>query len=250
MFIYCVFIAPRFSPDRPVVSIVGVDEMDGKGSSLAQKELEKAKLPDFQEKAALAIFFGVTVALIVFNTLDLPFTMENWTVTMVGALLMIFTGVLKPKEASRAIPIWVWLMFVGGLVMAGALANTGAGNMIGDAVASIVNRYQSTPLYYLLFVVGPYICTQFLNNRTTNFIFYPIAIQVCLSLGVDPVGSLICVQAATQTAFIFPTATATVAYTMGAGGYDLKTMFKMGWLPTILCIATLTIWLSILYPVF
>ena len=61
---------------------------------------------------------------------------------------------------------------------------------------------------------------------------------------------MICVMAATQTAFILPTATSTVVYAMGMGGYDLKTMLKMGWLPTLLCWVVLAGWLSIIYPVF
>ena len=249
-FIYCCFIATKFTPDRPVVSIVGIDDMEGGGSERAKKALEKAPLSSFHETSALVIFFGVTIGLLVINVFELPFVLENWNITLAGALLMIFTGVLKPKEASKAIPLWVWLMFVGGLVMASALAKTGAGDMIGNAVASVVNNFPITPLYYLMLSVGPYICTNFLNNRTTNFIFYPIAIQICMSLGADPVGSLICVQASTQIAFIMPTATASVAYCMGAGGYDLKTMFKMGWFPTILFILVLVVWLSILYPIF
>lgn len=249
MFIYCVFIAPRFTPDQPVTGVVSMDELDG-GKDRAKKELEKPKLAPFQEAAALVIFFGVTISLLIVNTVELPFAIDNWAITMAGALLMIFTGVLKPKEASRALPIWVWLMFVGGLVMAGALSQTGAGEIIGDVVANLVGVFQNTFLYYLLLCMGPYICTNFLNNRTTTFIFYPIAIQVCQSLGADPVGSMICVMAATQTAFILPTATSTVVYAMGLGGYDLRTMLKMGWFPTLLCWVVLAGWLSIIYPVF
>lgn len=246
LFLYCVFIAPKFCPDHPSVDIVSVDKMDGKGSARAQKELEKAQLPAFQEAAALVIFFLVTVALIFSSTLGL----ENWMIAMVGAILMIITGVLKPKEASKAIPIWICLMFVGGLVIAGALTNTGAGDMIGAAVGSIVGRYQSNILYYLVICIGAYVATQFLNNRTTNMIFYPIIIQTCLNLGADPLGGMLCAQAATQCAFITPTATSTVAYIMGAGGYDLKTMLKMGWLPTVLCFVVLSTWMSFMYPVF
>ncbi|MBM6777809.1 anion permease [Collinsella tanakaei] len=248
MFIYCIFIAPRFTPKEPVAAIMGVEEQDTKGR--AKAELEKPKLNSFQEASALIIFFGVTLALIIVSTVELPIQLDNWVVTMAGALLMIFTGVLKPKEASRALPIWVWLMFVGGLVMAGALTNTGAGEIIGNTVAALVNTFQNTFMYYILLCVGPYICTNFLNNRTTTFIFYPIAIQVCEALGANPIGSIICVMAATQSAFILPTATSTVVYAMGAGGYDLKTMLKMGWFPTLLIWVVLAAWLSIIYPVF
>ena len=153
MFIYCVFIAPRFTPNHAVTDVVSMDQLEG-GESRAKKELEKPKLSPFQETAALVIFFGVTISLLVVNTVELPFTIENWAITMAGALLMIFTGVLKPKEASRALPIWVWLMFVGGLVMAGALSQTGAGEIIGEVVANLVGVFQNTFLYYLLLCIS------------------------------------------------------------------------------------------------
>ena len=87
-------------------------------------------------------------------------------------------------------------------------------------------------------------------NRTTQMILYPIVIQICLSLGANPIGPVIVVQAASFSAFLTPMATGTVPYYMGLGGYDQKTILKMGVIPTILCFVVTVIWNSIMFPLF
>ena len=163
---------------------------------------------------------------------------------------MVVTGVLKPKEAVAAMPMWVYLLFVGSIGMANALNITGAGAAIGNLLASWAGGTRSSLLLYSLFFLVPYIATQFMFNRTTMMILYPIVIQVCLSLGANPIGPVNVVQAAAFSAFLTPMATGTVPYYMGLGGYDQKTILKMGIIPTILCFVVTVVWNSIVFPLF
>ena len=241
MFLFAALVAPKLCPDKPVVAIKGVE-----GNAAAQKVLNREKMDSIHEIAALAIFFGTTILLIFQSILGL----ESWEISLFGASLMIITGILKPREASSAIPIWIYLLFVCGLCMASALTNTGAGQIIGDFVAKVAGMGRSNLLFYTIFFFGPYILTQFILNRTAITMFYPIVIQTCLSLGVNPVGGMICVQAAALSAFVTPMATGTVPYMMGAGGYDMKTMLKMSIVPFFLCAIVTIAWLSMIFPVF
>lgn len=241
MTVYAIFIAPRFAPDKPVVAVkeMNVDEVAG-------RQLDQKALPPFQEKCGYIIFFLVTLALLFCAQLHQP----TWAICTVGALAMVVTGVLKPKEAVQAMPIWVYLLFVGSIGMANALNATGAGAAIGDLLANLAGGTHSSLLLYSLFFLVPYIATQFMFNRTTMMILYPIVIQVCLSLGANPIGPVIVVQAASFAAFLTPMATGTVPYYMGLGGYDQKTVLKMGIIPTILCFVVTVIWNTIMFPLF
>ena len=241
MLLYAIFVAPKLAPDAPVVAVreMNVDEVAG-------KQLNQAALTPFQERCGYIIFFLVTIGLLFSSQLKQP----AWAICTVGALAMVVTGVLKPKEAVQAMPIWVYLLFVGSIGMANALSVTGAGAEIGNLMARWAGNTRSSLLLYSLFFLVPYIATQFMFNRTTMMILYPIVIQVCLALGANPIGPSIVVQAASLSAFLTPMATGTVPYYMGLGGYDQKTVLKMGIIPTLLCFVVTVVWNTIMFPLF
>lgn len=238
--LYAIFVAPRLAPDKPPVAIKSMD------NTVADKALSKPAMSPFHERCGYLIFFGVSVLLLFSAKLKIP----AWEITLIGALLMVITGVLSTKEAVAAMPIGVWLLFVGSLCLASALTNTGAGALMGGAIAKIAESAHSNFVAYALFFIAPFILTQFMFNQTIATIFTPIIIQTCISLGVSPIGPLVCCYAAALTAFMSPMATGTVPYYMAAGGYDMRSVMKQSWLPAI-CIALIQItWLSIAFPLF
>ena len=240
MCIYAIWIAPRFSPDHPVTAVKELD------TSAASRAVNQKALPPFQEKMGYIIFFGVSLAFLISNQLGVPV----WEIAVIGAILMVVAGVLSPKEATQAMPIWVYLLYVGSIVMANALSVTGAGEAIGNLLAGIADQLNNTFLIYLMFFLVPFITTQFVFNRATMLIFYPIVIQTCLSLGANPIGPVICVQSACLASFMTPMATGTVPYMMGAGGYDIRCLLKMSIIPALICCAVNVIWMGIAFPLF
>ncbi len=238
--LYSIFIAPKIAPDKPPVEIKQTD------NSSAQRALNKEVMSPFHERCGYIIFFGVSIALLFSAKLKIP----AWEIGLIGALLMVLTGVLKPKEAVAAMPISVWLLFVGSLCLASALNVTGAGALIGGYIAKLAEGSHSSLWIYFLFFIAPFILTQFMFNQTISTIFTPIIIQTCIALGVSPVGPMICVQAAALTAFMSPMATGTVPYYMAAGGYDMKSVLKQSVLPALLFAVIQIVWLSIRFPLY
>lgn len=240
MFVYCSFIAPKLAPAQSAV------EAGGMKNAAAEAAVNQAELPKFQEISGITIFFASTFLLVFSSKIGI----ENWQIALAGAVLMVITKVLKPAEASRAIPIRAYLLLVGGLVMANALGQTGAGSLVGEFVAGIAGAGRSNIVFYLVFFCGPFILTQFILNQTAMNIFYPIVAQTCIALGVNPTGAMICVMAGGFSAFFTPMATGTVPYMMAAGGYDIRQLIKQSALPFLLCIVVTVLWMSFVFPVF
>ena len=238
--LYCILLAPRLAPAEPIVAI------EAKDDRRAQAQVNKKQLPMFQEAAAFVIFFGTTVALIFQKAVGL----DTWVICLIAGVLMVVTGVLSQDEAVAAMPTWMYLLFVVSLAMGGALTNTGAGQIIGDAVAAAADTMNNPFPIYLMFFLIPFLMTQVMQNRGVMLIFIPIAIQACKSMGANPVGVIICVQAACLTAFMTPMATAAVPYYMAAGGYDLKSVVKQSILPAILFCAVSVVWSAIAFPLY
>ncbi|MCD8123029.1 MAG: anion permease [Clostridiales bacterium] len=233
--LYCALVCPKFAPNEPVIE----------PSFDMKKAAKKESLGTFQEYAGLIIFFGDALALMFAGKLGLA----SWQITVIGALLMIICGVLKPKEASKAIPLSMLLLIAGTLAMSGALSSTGAGELIGGYVSNVVSAVGGNSyIVGLIFFIVPFILTQFMSNRGTMLIFYPIAIATCASIGANPVGLMILIQAACLAAYVTPMATAAVVYIMGYGGYDQKSMAKQSVVLALISCVVSVGWIMTVFP--
>ena len=210
----------KFAPEKPPVPI----------ATVTLSKDEKTPLPKFADWAGVIIFVLVVI-LIFFGG---KFNLAAWQVAMGGALLTVICGTLTRKEAIAALPIDLGFMLVGALAMAGALTNTGAGNVIGDALASVVGNIHNNYALGAVFFLIPFILTQFMQNQAVINIFTPIVIMTCQALGANPVGLMVLITAAGLTAYMTPMATSTVPIMMGAGGYDIKSLVKQSLIPSSL----------------
>ena len=78
----------------------------------------------------------------------------------------------------------------------------------------------------------------------------PIVILTCQSLGCNPVGPLLLLYAARQSAFWTPAATGTIALAVGLGGYDQKDLIKMSWIPSLIIGVIGVFWIMTIFPAF
>lgn len=105
-------------------------------------------------------------------------------------------------------------------------------------------------ILHAVFFVVPFLITQFMQNQSVMNVFAPIALSTCSALNADPRGCLVLISAGALTAYMTPSATAAVAMCMSAGGYDIKTLFKMSWLLAIILCICYVAFVSIAMPAF
>lgn len=219
--LWALFIASKFTPDEPSVPI---EALEKKAQSTA------SKLSPVVDTIGIVTFF-VTILCLIFST---NIGKPTWFIALVGSLIMCTCGVVDSKTALRDIPWDMLMLYVGALALGGALTATGAGDMIGNALATAVggthNRYILGALFFLI----PFALTQFMLNRSVSAVFVPICLLTCSALGANPVGLVLLVNAGSLTAFLTPMATPAVPMVMADGGYDLKDLFKSGWFITLL----------------
>ena len=232
--LWALFLAPKFTPEQPSMAIEALE----KKAQSTESRLTKA-----QDTAGIVIFFATIVCLIFSSQLKLT----NWWVALVGSLLMCLFGVVDSKTALRDIPWDMLMLYVGALALGGALTATGAGDVIGNALAAAVGGTHNSYVLGALFFIIPFVLTQFMLNRSVSAVFVPICLLACKSLGANPIGLILLVNAGSLTAFLTPMATPAVPMVMADGGYDLKDLFKSGWLITIiLCVVYIFYTMSVL----
>ena len=84
-------------------------------------------------------------------------TIAIWQICLIGAVLMIMFGVLKPREASSSIPLSMLFLVVGALATSGALSATGAGELIGSIISKAVVALNNNYLVGLIFFIVPFL---------------------------------------------------------------------------------------------
>ena len=234
--LWAYFLAPKFSPDQPIVPIITETTVKS----------EKKPLNKFSDWAGLVIFLVVIFGLL-FNA---QIGIESWKIVLIGALATVLCRTLTEKEAFSAIPLSIVFIYVGALATANALSATGAGEVVGNWLAGIVGGTHNNYILGALFFIVPFIVTQVMLNQGVMNIFVPICLLTCQSIGANPVGLCILITAACLTAFMTPMATPAIPMCMGAGGYDIKSLFKQGWLISVLLIVGYVFYTMTVLPAF
>jgi anion transporter len=215
MLIYFVF-AYKTLPQKPRY---------GTDISSAVKEVKKSDLNPVQEKMAYLIFALTSLGLILGS-------LTNWwsiyLVGPIGAAAMVLTGVLKEKEFFSSIP-WpmVFLMaFI--LPLAGAMQKTGAGELVGNQLASLLYNVHNNYLILLIFFLFGSLMTQFMSNTAAWYILVPIATSAALSMHVNPLSLVAVVDMASATSILTPMASPGMAIAFSVGRYSFKDLLKTG----------------------
>ena len=207
-----IFIIPKLLPDQPDVEI-------GEIKRRAKKQQEP--LDPVREVLGYGIFIVVILGLM---TGILP----AWQITMIGAIVVVASGVLTQQEAIDNLNMDTIIMYVGVSVLGTALGGTGAGELLGNALASALGGTTNGYIIGAAFYIVGAIMTSLLYNRAVTQVLFPLAIMTCTTMGVDPIGPMILCSISSMSSLVTPMATGVVPLAMTAGGYNLKTIFKAG----------------------
>jgi sodium-dependent dicarboxylate transporter 2/3/5 len=235
--LWALFLAPRFTPDVPSAPIEALEK---------KVQNTDSKLSPVVDKIGIVIFFGTILCLIFSKSLNVT----TWSIALAGSLLMCLFGVVDPKTALRDIPWDMLMLYVGAFALGSALTATGAGDLIGNALATAVGGTHNSYILGTLFFTIPFLLTQFMLNRSVSAVFVPICLLTANALGANPIGLILLVNAGSLTAFLTPMATPAVPMVMADGGYELKDLFKSGWLITILLCAVYIYYTMTVLPCF
>lgn len=232
-----IFVVPRFAPDIATANSESVQA----GGTRQQEPLDPVR-----EVIGYATFVLVLLGMLFSSQLGVA----SWQVAMVGALVIAASGVLKEKELISSMNLSMVLLYVGALGIGSALSQTGAAELIGDRISSVVLGLNNNYLAGLVLFLVPFILTQFMLNSGVYAIFTPLYIMMCKSMGANPIGPIMLCMIAAMTAFFTPLATPAVPLMMGVGGYSLKDLAKMGLIPFAVITVVSVGWIMTVYPIF
>ena len=211
-----IFVLPKFLPEQSEISTDTLKR---------RKAEEQEPLSPIREILGYGVFAGVIAGLMA--------GFSAWQVTLIGAIIVVASGVLTSQEAIDNMGMDTVLLYVGVVVLGNALSETGAAEMLGNAFAGILGNTTNGYLIGGAIYVAAFLMTSVLYNRAVTMVLYPLAIMTCVTMGCDPRGPIILCNVASMSSLITPMATAVVPMAMTIGGYSQKTILKIGMFPAI-----------------
>jgi di/tricarboxylate transporter len=179
------------------------------------------------EKMGFALFFFVlALALIVFAHLSVAVGL------LVGAVGMVFSGVISIDDAYEAVS-WKTVFLLAGLIPLGiAVQTSGTSDWMS---AHILNLYSGFSEWTLLFLLGVLasVCSLVLSNVGATIVLVPLAVQLAFATGADPRGFALMVAVATSNSFVLPTHQANALISL-PGQYKISDFIRIGGLMTVL----------------
>ena len=198
-----------------------------------REDIRPNKLP-----YALMSFF-LTLGLILFTHLPLALAL------MVGALIMIVTGVLRIDEAYRAIG-WQSVFLLASLIPLGiAFETTNTATWIAQQIISFLGDVPVWVVQAVIAIVAT-VFSLIMSNIGATVLLVPIAINIAIGVGGDPAVFALTVALATSNSFLIPTHQVN-ALIMGPGGYRVKDFARAGGIMTVLFLVVMIAMINIIF---
>jgi solute carrier family 13 (sodium-dependent dicarboxylate transporter), member 2/3/5 len=124
------------------------------------------------------------------------------------------------KDLEEYVNWGVFLMYGGAICLSSVMDKTGAGSWLAQQV---IHGVGGNPLWVvILFTLGALALTEAISNSAVVAIMTPVAISVCLPLGIDPKGITLLIALASGLGNALPMSTPAMAIAFSAGYFKLR----------------------------
>lgn len=189
----------------------------------------------------LVILIAVLIAMAVSN--------DSWPmyfVASIGCVLLIGTGCISEKEAMKSVD-WPTLFIVGGMsAVSKAMASSGAGDMIANAVVNVLGAHPNKTLFLFFVLLVTMILTNLMMNTSTVVLITPLFVPVAMSMGINPVAVGVAICVAASAPFLTPVGSGTNTLIIKPGNLGFRDFF----VPGIGLSAVILIGSLVLIPIF
>lgn len=147
--------------------------------------------------------------------------------TILAAILLVATGVLRPREARDAVDVNVVLMIGGAFGLGAAVRETGLAQRVADGLLDTFGAAGTVGALVGL-ILATMVLTELITNAAAVVLVFPIALQVAEETGLDPRLVVIGVAVAGSASFLTPVGYQTNMMVYGPGGYRFSDYLRIG----------------------
>ncbi|TVR06809.1 MAG: SLC13 family permease [Salinarimonadaceae bacterium] len=164
-----------------------------------------------------------------------------------GVLAVMVLRILPPRIVYTAVD-WPVIVLLGALIpVAGAMASTGAADLIAETLLDFAARGNAVVALALILIVTMTL-SDFMNNAATAAVMCPIAIGAARSLEASPDPFLMAVAVGASCAFLTPIGHQNSTLILGPGGFRFGDYWRLGLPLEIVVIAVAVPMLLLVWP--
>lgn len=199
-----------------------INEMRGRGQSdVIVLSGSKKELPIPKKAPIAGLIFFATILLASTGVLSIA------VAAITGAVLLVATGCLNIRQATRAIDRKILLLVGSMLALGVALQATGGAQFIAELMLKAPFSDNTLAMAAMLFIIVAF-CTNILSNNACAILFTPIAMNMAINMGADPFAFAITVIFAANCSFASPIGYKTNLLVMGPGHYRFRDFMRAG----------------------
>jgi len=185
---------------------------------LTKRNLETLR----RDKASIAI--GICLGVVVSAAFNwLPILISS----LIGVVLMVLTGCLKPREIYDAVR-WDIIFLLAGLIPLGiAMDKSGATHWLANNLVGVAGNLSGYWVLTFFFIITS-VFTEMISNNATVILLLPVAANVAETLSLNPMAFMLTVIFASSNSFITPIGYQTNTMVYGPGGYKFTDFIRVG----------------------
>ena len=189
-------------------------------------ESSREDLPSLDHAKRASIIFLGAVMLAALGILPIVVS------AFVGAIAMVATGVLNLRQAFRAVDPKITTAIAAALAMSIALRETGGAMFVAHGLVSMLEDQGPIVILSMLFLIAA-LLTNVISNNAVAVLFTPIAVDLAIEVGAQPMLFAIAMVFAANCSFASPMGYQTNLLVMGPGHYKFQDFVRTG-IPLIL----------------
>lgn len=183
---------------------------------------QKAPLSKRDETIVYLCFGGTMIALFLSNQLG-SFV---YGVPIIADLILLYTKAIPNRDMVLSVCSPTSFMVVGILSMSNALGTSGAGEILGNAVLSLMGKNPSPIFAFVIVMFATVLMTSLMSNIATNAVLCPIVAAMAIAAGWNPVPFVIVVRKLAWCAILLPSASSACAMAHASSGQLLGDSLK------------------------
>ncbi|MBO6783470.1 MAG: SLC13 family permease [Alphaproteobacteria bacterium] len=190
-------------------------------SDILLVEWTASEMPAVHHAAStMAIFVGV-IAVAALGVMPISIA------TLVGAGLMLATGVLNIRQATRAIDRTIVMMIAAALALGSALQATGGAEFLAGLMLAVVGEASPAVILSAFFLLVA-VLANVISTKATAVLFTPIAVGIANGTGLPVEPFAVAVVFAANCSFASPIGYQTNLLVMAPGNYRFVDFVRVG----------------------
>ena len=146
---------------------------------------------------------------------------------LVGVLVMIGTGCVRPNEMYRAVDWSVIVLLAGVIPLGMAMERSGGATYLAYTFAQAALGLPPFAIL-LLFYLFTALLTEVISNNASVVLMIPVAVETGQLTGIAPLSLVFAVLFAASCALLTPVGYQTNLMVYGPGGYRFTDFFRVG----------------------